>query len=562
MSGIFISRRLAPAISNPTRRRFFLAVLTCLLLFPGCAASPGLPGVLVFVLTLAFFTACNGLVSEDRFHEALLRALLRDKSSSSNSVDAGCSATQDYTRSFDLSVVDPAAAGIGYKITGAGATLGQRISGAGDFNGDGIGDIVVSDHGISAQRGRVYVLYGRREGGDIDLSGFSAADGIAIDGENANDRIGRRTVSSAGDVNNDGYDDILIGTIDKGGLDGAFYLIFGGESPANVSLPPASPSIGVEIDGGFNYYAGHSSVGLGDINGDDIDDFAVGSIYGPAPYRGRTHVIYGKDGGFPSASLSLATVTGSEGFYIAGEDNTDYMGTTVAAPGDINGDGVRDILTGGYATSTDSDGYIIYGSTGTRADIDTSGGVGAQGFEISGSTNDWDLRSTAGGGDFNGDGEMDFVLASSEFNSNTGRIVLFYGDVGTLTLGTPTADQGFILDGVSNYNSGNSTAMADVNGDGLADLLVGAYLADYSVANSGSAYLVFGQDGIPNTGATLAGYTGGTTGVRFDGTTNNGRLGTSAALADVNGDNCIDILLGQPNAGNGYAFIIYGGKTE
>jgi hypothetical protein len=170
-----------------------------------------------------------------------------------------------------------------------------------------------------------------------------------------------------------------------------------------------------------------------------------------------------------------------------------------------------------------------------------------------------------GDGDFNGDGQPDIAIGNNRGNSFDGRIAVLYGDVGTINPNSPASGQGFTLDGVSasgEYAGGSLSISGDVNGDGLRDLIVGAYGANNSAYQSGSAYLIFGRSDIPNTGATLAAYANGTDGIRIDGSLPSGNLGWSTHLGDVNGDTCADIILGQPYNGNGRAFVIFGGSVQ
>ena len=183
--------------------------LFLLLLLPGCAATPGIPGVIAFVLLLGFAAACRPLLDDERVDEYFLRSLLTNQSSSgsSGSSNPTCTATRDYTQSFDLATVDPATNGIGFTMTGqnAGDRFGRAVAGAGDFNGDGIGDIIVSAFYYLGNRGRAYLIFGRSDnGGDIDTATMTSSDGITITGQ-AGDYLSRtESVKSVGDINGDG----------------------------------------------------------------------------------------------------------------------------------------------------------------------------------------------------------------------------------------------------------------------------------------------------------------------------------------------------------------------
>jgi hypothetical protein len=136
--------------------------------------------------------------------------------------------------------------------------------------------------------------------------------------------------------------------------------------------------------------------------------------------------------------------------------------------------------------------------------------------------------------------------------------------VGALTLSGLSSAQGFTLDGTSSEHAGTDISLAgDVNGDGLADLLVGAYEADITALNAGAAHLVFGRSGIPSSGAALGSYTGGSGGIRIEGPALNRDMGDDVDLADINGDNCADIILGgEDTTGVGAAYVIFGGQQQ
>ena len=342
-------------------------------------------------------------------------------------------------------------------------------------------------------------------------------------------------------------------------------MIFGTPTPTNLDLSALSATDGVVFQGDpANAYAGTSVAGLGDVNGDGIDDFVItqryGSTFGAGNY-GEASIIYGKTSGWVATTLNPTNVSGTTGFTVQGEASNGYW-DGAARMGDINGDGLNDILVSAHNANAGVGGaYVIYGVSGTRANIDlSSGGLGANGFEITGSVRTG--RVVAGGGDFNGDGQLDFASGNFGYLGTVGRAALLYGDVGALNLGSLTSDQGSIIDGVSNYRYAESISMSgDVNGDGFDDLLVGAGSADATPSDSGAALLMFGRSGIPATGASFSNYTNGSTGIRIDGSVGGARLGRSVDLADVNGDGCADILMGAARTTNGNAYVIFGGHA-
>jgi hypothetical protein len=541
--------------------RRFVPAFICLLL-TGCAVAglPGssLTGVITLTLLLFFVAACRPALDE-RMGEFWVRYLLRDDDDSSTPV---CTGSQDYTQSFDTANVDFAAAEIGFTISGqnGGDGFGQSVAGAGDFNGDGIGDIIVGANLYNGTRGRAYLFFGRDgTGGDL-----AASDGVYFGTTTTTHYLGQfDSFSTAGDVNGDGYDDLLLGNYYYNSLQGRTYLIFGSANPTSIAnLPGITASQGVIFDGSGTAYSGKSVAALGDINGDGLDDFAIGSVRQSG--NGEASIIFGRTSGWSASyTIGAANITGYTGFTVSGEAGGTKLGGGVAPLGDINGDGIRDILVGAYEYNTNAGaGYVIYGATGTRSNISLSSLPLSDAYRVAGGSTYQQGRAAAGGGDFNGDGTPDFALGSRAYTGATGRVALLYGDVGTLGLGSLPSENGVLLDGsAAGVQAGSSLSMnGDVNGDGLVDLLVGSDRTTYNGAQSGSAFLLFGQTGI-TTNTSVDTFNDGVNGIRVDGPAASYNAGTSVDLSDVNGDGCADILVGAPNSGNGKVYVVFGGQA-
>ena len=174
---------------------------------------------------------------------------------------------------IDLSNLTP---GQGFKITGvwAGYTTGFSVSEAGDINGDGVDDVILGAPG----GGRAHVVYGKVGGSaNIELSGLSQSQGFTIRGAASGDRAGF-SVSDAGDVNNDGHDDVIIGAPWANGRNGDAYVVFGkAGSSSTVFLSSLNAATGALIHG----YAPKSELGYsvssaGDVNNDGFDDMKIG----------------------------------------------------------------------------------------------------------------------------------------------------------------------------------------------------------------------------------------------------------------------------------------------
>ena len=326
---------------------------------------------------------------------------------------------QSSSGSIDVSTLN---GGDGFKFFGieAGERNGFSFA-SGDFNGDGIGDLLVGAPNGDAKgpnAGGAYVLFGTTSGeaATVDLTSLDGQNGFHIAGYAASTRSGWSV--AAGDINGDGIADMIIGQIDgapNGILHaGATFVVYGsaGGFPANVDLAALSPSQGFEIDGyAYQQESGCAVTDAGDINGDGIDDLLIGAQHGDPggnTFPSEAFVVFGKAGGFTSP-VNLADLDGVNGFRIDDEELGGQLGVTVSAAGDINGDGFDDLIVGGrydirsqsYLYSPGA-AYIIYGHatsgppipvqdlsfTGTSAQDNFAGQAGADTFHMEQGGND------------------------------------------------------------------------------------------------------------------------------------------------------------------------------
>ena len=222
----------------------------------------------------------------------------------------------------------------------------------------------------------------------IDLGALGAG-GFRIDGIDAGDRSGWR-VSGAGDVNGDGLDDVIVSAYaadpDDTSEAGESYVVFGKADSESIDLG-ALGSGGFRIDGiDANDYSGRSVSGAGDVNGDGLDDLIIGADGADRngdSHVGESYVVFGK---VDSASVNLDTL-GTGGFRIDGIDAYDYSGYSVSGAGDVNGDGLDDVIVGApFADSDDNSGagasYVVFGKADS-ASIDL-GALGTGGFRMDG----------------------------------------------------------------------------------------------------------------------------------------------------------------------------------
>ncbi len=417
---------------------------------------------------------------------------------------------------LDLSSFAAGDGSTGFKLTGAADDdqTGFSVAGAGDVNGDGFDDVVVGapgfDPGVQFQAGAAYVLFGRTSfagAGTIALSGLDGTSGFKILGAAEGDSAGT-AVSAAGDVNGDGFDDIVVG----------------------------APGTG-----------------------------------GPGVFRGSAHVVFGKSDFSATPTLAVAALSGANGFTLIGEGNGDHAGDAVRGAGDVNDDGFDDVVVGASladAGGGDSGAaYVFLGkSTGFAATFALSGSMGAEGFCLLGDAGKRAGGSVAGA-DVNGDGFAD-VVVSEEANSD-GRVNVMFGKasgLGNITLSALNGADGFgFLAATTNDSFGASVGRAgDVNGDGVDDLIVGAPFAGPPGVDRGAAYVLYGRTGAYTATISSAGLDG-SNGFRIDGDAPGGTAGVAAAGAgDVDGDGVDDVVVGAPDAEphgsrSGAAYVVFGG---
>ena len=200
---------------------------------------------------------------------------------------------------------------------------------------------------------------------------------------------------------------------------------------------------------------------------------------------------------FP-ASIDLSTLTPATGFTLNGVASS-FSGFSVSGAGDVNKDRTADLIIGAYqANSATGASYVVFGKPGisSSGNITLSSLDGSNGFVLPGVVSSASGNSVSGAGDINGDGVADLIIGAYQANSNAGASYVVFGkpglgSTGSLTLSSLNGTNGFVLPGVASSESGISVSGAgDINGDGVADLIIGAY---YANSGAGASYVVFGD---------------------------------------------------------------------
>jgi hypothetical protein len=441
----------------------------------------------------------------------------------------------------------------GFVIVGAGQQTGSvvgdfsgcAVSSAGDFNGDGRPDILIGASSVNLV-GAAYVIFGSLSmPARLNLADLKVSRGFPIYGESLGDHFGN-DLSRAGDVNSDGYDDIIVGAT-FGKLFGSAYIIFGAATHGATAVSSMDTTIGFACRGPNSYsYAGFSVSGGYDVNKDGYADVVIGAHYTTSTAgtgSGAAYVVYGQASARDDVSLSKLTTV-----------NTLYARSTSSTSVDIIGNvsssanKYLNMLIGvHHERDTRGETYVLYGnsyafrSLGNLSDTTSSTGISITGASIG----DYSGSSVSSAGDVDKDGWDDIVIGApgGKSTTGTGKAYILYGGIAlhsNIKLSALSASHGFSVAGSLAAGCGYSVSnTGDVNNDGFGDVIIGC-------PGESAAYVIYGGLRTSLTDISLTSGLSISRGFRISGGSSFGYTGYSVGNAgDVNGDGYSDVVVGS-----------------
>lgn len=330
-------------------------------------------------------------------------------------------------------------------------------------------------------------------------------------------------------MDGDGYDDFVVGAPGNGGV----YIVRGSPAPAGTDLGGT-----LEFGGAWDEEPGYRVESAGDVDGDGLGDVVIGTYESSAGtyLGGAAYVLLGADSGV-SADLADAAL------HFVGTNALEYAGTAVSGAGDIDGDGLDEVLVGTFEADADTGAvYLVLGSE-ARAGGTLQDSTRYAGEEFA----DAFGTDVAGAGDVDGDGHADFLIGApwdDDGGVGSGSAYLLRG-----AASPPVLEDAIKYTGKDGEAAGFVSGVGDLDADGLDDFVVAAWQNDDEADSAGAAYLVFGET-VPSGGTLVL---RPTIGGRAD-----DNLGNPGHAGDVDGDGTPDVTLGalgRQDEGRGYLVL-------
>jgi len=410
---------------------------------------------------------------------------------------------------------------------------------------------------------------------EISPGAFGAEPGFEIDG-NSDEFLAGNSVSSVGDFNDDGFDDVMVMARGEGSHD-VGYLVFGSSNPRNLTL---DSDTGLKIIGET---AGLDDLGVavspaGHVNADGFADFIVGVHQEPGvggALTGKAYVVFGSAD--PPAEINLATLEDDQrGFVIIGAAAEDHLGFSVASAGNFNGSGGDDLVLGAIGAfptdetpPTDGKAYVVFGKNSfTPVNL---ANLGSAGLRLNGEPGEFGEAgvAVAGVGDWNGDGLPEIAVSATKFNGAAGRIYVVYGKTGNDNvelLDVAQGDGGLSIDGHGSNQQAGRTLQNGGNmaGSALPDLIIGVP-NPAGFDTQGTTYVVYGTASTGRIALLDLEQAGNGEGFAIQAEATGDRSGLAVAgVGDFNSDGRNDLAIGANAFGadeGGAAYLLFGSNA-